>query len=75
MLFGGMRETNEKEVELLETNIDSFRVLLKYIYTGKLSLSNLSEELVLDVLGLAHKYGFTELEQAVSEYLKVDRYG
>uniref|UniRef100_A0A914WNW1 BTB domain-containing protein n=1 Tax=Plectus sambesii TaxID=2011161 RepID=A0A914WNW1_9BILA len=44
MLYGGMRETMEDEVELLETTVGSFRALLKYIYTGKISLSNLKEE-------------------------------
>lgn len=32
----------------------------------------LQEDHILDILGLAHKYGFTELETAVSEYLKVN---
>src|SRR5690349_15002548 len=32
---------------------------------------DLQEELVLDILGLAHKYGFADLETSVSEYLKV----
>lgn len=46
----------------------------RYIYTGKLSLSSLKEELVLDILGLAHKYGFSELELSISEYLKVSAF-
>ncbi len=30
----------------------------------------MQEELVKDLLGLAHQYAFPELEQSVSEYLK-----
>lgn len=70
LLFNGMRESHYSEVELVDTSADAFKILLKYIYTGKLSLSSLKEELVLDVLGLAHKYGFSELELGISEYLK-----
>jgi len=28
------------------------------------------EEHLLDILGMAHRYGFTELESAISDYLK-----
>uniref|UniRef100_F1KWU4 BTB/POZ domain-containing protein 9 n=1 Tax=Ascaris suum TaxID=6253 RepID=F1KWU4_ASCSU len=70
LLFNGMRETRDSEVELVDTPVNGFKMLLKYIYTGKLSLSSLKEELVLDILGLAHKYGFSELELSISEYLK-----
>uniref|UniRef100_A0A914S508 BTB domain-containing protein n=1 Tax=Parascaris equorum TaxID=6256 RepID=A0A914S508_PAREQ len=70
LLFNGMRETRDTEVELVDTPVNGFKMLLKYIYTGKLSLSSLKEELVLDILGLAHKYGFSELELSISEYLK-----
>ncbi|KHN80456.1 BTB/POZ domain-containing protein 9 [Toxocara canis] len=70
LLFNGMRETRDSEVELVDTPVNGFRMLLKYIYTGKLSLSSLKEELVLDILGLAHKYGFSELELSISEYFK-----
>ena len=35
-----------------------------------MSLSSLKEDLILDILGLAHLYGFQELETSISEYLK-----
>ncbi|VDN40954.1 unnamed protein product [Gongylonema pulchrum] len=51
--------------------VESFIILMEmYIYTGRLSLSSMKDELVLELLGLAHKYGFTDLEQSISEYLK-----
>lgn len=71
MFFGGMRESKEKVIELQETPVQAFRVLLEYIYTGRMVLKKMKTDLVFDILGLVHKYGFTELEHNVSEYLKV----
>lgn len=70
LLYGGMRESSECEVELKDTNVAAFKVLLRYIYTGKISLTNIKEDLILEILGLAHIYGFNELEESISEYLK-----
>uniref|UniRef100_A0A915PWL1 BTB/POZ domain-containing protein 9 n=1 Tax=Setaria digitata TaxID=48799 RepID=A0A915PWL1_9BILA len=70
LLYNGMRETRDSEIELVDTSLNGFKMLMKYIYTGKLSLSSMKEELVLEVLGLAHKYGFTDLEISISEYMK-----
>uniref|UniRef100_A0A914GXA8 BTB domain-containing protein n=1 Tax=Globodera rostochiensis TaxID=31243 RepID=A0A914GXA8_GLORO len=70
MLYGGMRESSEKEVTLFDTPVQAFQAVLKYIYTGKLQLKSLELSLVLDMLALVHKYGFSELEAAIPEYLK-----
>ncbi|XP_035227045.1 BTB/POZ domain-containing protein 9-like [Stegodyphus dumicola] len=70
LLYGGLRESQEAEVELKGTSLSAFKVLLKYIYTGHMTLASLKEEMVLDILGLAHQYGFVELETAISDYLK-----
>merc|ERR1711893_490001 len=72
LLYGGMRESSQSEVKLVETPHVAFKHLLKYIYTGLLSLHSFKEDLILDILGLAHLYGFLELEHSISEYLKVD---
>lgn len=37
---------------------------------GQMVLSQMKEEIVLDTLGLANQYGFTELEVYISEYLR-----
>ncbi|XP_057371374.1 BTB/POZ domain-containing protein 9-like [Daphnia carinata] len=70
LLFGGLLESQKSEIELKGISAAAFHVLLKYVYTGYVSLSNMKEELVKDLLGLAHQYAFPELEQSVSDYLK-----
>jgi len=70
LLFGGLRESSQEEVELVDTGLQAFKHLLRYIYTGTMSLASLKEDMILEVLGLAHLYGFTELEAAISEYLQ-----
>uniref|UniRef100_A0A1B0CUV0 BTB domain-containing protein n=2 Tax=Lutzomyia longipalpis TaxID=7200 RepID=A0A1B0CUV0_LUTLO len=69
MLFGGMSESLQNVIEL-KVPLDAFRALLRYIYSGHMSLSQMREEDVLDTLGLANQYGFTELENAISGYLR-----
>jgi BTB/POZ domain-containing protein 9 len=69
-LFGGMRESQQSEIELKGSSIEAFKGLLRYIYTGHMSLGRMKEEAVLDVLGLAHQYGFVDLEDSVSDYLR-----
>jgi BTB/POZ domain-containing protein 9 len=72
LLFGGLRESHLEcnTVELKDTPAVGFHHLLKYIYTGKINLSELKEEILLEVLGLANQYGFVELQSAMSEYLQ-----
>uniref|UniRef100_A0A1B6DYV4 BTB/POZ domain-containing protein 9 n=3 Tax=Clastoptera arizonana TaxID=38151 RepID=A0A1B6DYV4_9HEMI len=70
MLYGGMRESSQTEIELKGTNKFAFKELLQYIYKGQMSLNLLKEEVILDILGLAHQYGFVELEKSISEFLR-----
>uniref|UniRef100_A0A158PB19 BTB domain-containing protein n=1 Tax=Angiostrongylus cantonensis TaxID=6313 RepID=A0A158PB19_ANGCA len=70
LLYGGMKESDEDEIILEETNVFAFRILLRYIYTAKLTLLEYKEEQVMEILGLAHKYGFVKLQNAIADYLK-----
>lgn len=71
LLYGGMRETNpETEIEIKDTTASAFDALLKYIYSGKIFLGDYKEETILELLSLAHKYGFLALESALQGYLK-----
>nr|DBA27370.1 TPA: hypothetical protein GDO54_011529 [Pyxicephalus adspersus] len=70
LLYGGMRESQpQAEIFLQDTTPEAFSMLIKYIYTGRASLREEKEEVLLDFLSLAHKYGFPELEDSTSEYL------
>jgi len=69
LLTSGMKESYSKEVELKDTPIQAFRLLLRFIYTGQMSLEEQELEVVLDVLGLAQRYCFLELEKSVAEHL------
>lgn len=70
MFFGGMRETHGAEVELHGTPLEAFRVLLKYIYYGRIRFNNLRLDLILDIFALVHQYDFRKLEDALCEFLK-----
>lgn len=71
LLYGGMRETNpETEIEVKDTTAPAFEALLKYVYTGKIFLGDYKEDTILELLSLAHKYGFLALESALQGYLK-----
>lgn len=41
LLFGGMREMSQQEIELKDTNVNAFKILLRYIYTGRVNLTTL----------------------------------
>ena len=60
----------QAEVCLEETRAEAFSMLLHYLYTGRASLSSAREEVLLDFLGLAHRYGLQPLEDSTSEFLR-----
>ncbi|KAL1403682.1 hypothetical protein pipiens_005596 [Culex pipiens pipiens] len=69
LLYGGLSESTQHEIHL-KIPLKAFKALLKYIYSGSMSLSQMKEENILDTLGLANQYGFTDLEMAISDYLR-----
>lgn len=71
LLFGGMRETNpDTQIDIHDTTSPAFDALLKYVYSGKMFLGDYKEDTILELLSLAHKYGFLALESALQGYLK-----
>lgn len=68
LLYGGLSESKQEEISL-DVPVVAFRTLLKYIYSGRMSLNALKDDNILDTLGLADHFGFTELQLAISEYL------
>ncbi|KAI4466825.1 Galactose-binding-like [Holotrichia oblita] len=70
LLYGGMKESSQSEIELPDAPLRAFKILLKYIYSGHMFMMTLKEEVILDTLGLAHLYGFQDLETAISDILR-----
>lgn len=68
LLYGGLSETTKHDIDL-KVPLEAFKALLKYMYTGCMSLDQMKEEDVLDSLDLAHQYELTALELAISLYL------
>uniref|UniRef100_A0AC35TJB4 BTB domain-containing protein n=1 Tax=Rhabditophanes sp. KR3021 TaxID=114890 RepID=A0AC35TJB4_9BILA len=62
-LFGnGMKESIQNEVTIVDASIDVFKIVLKYIYSGKIQLGAMSDLLLINLFELAHEFGFEELE-------------
>ncbi len=70
LLFGGLKETSSDTIVIKDVRAHAFKLLLQYIYTGKLSLRNEREESLIDLLALVHQYGFVDLLKASSDYLE-----
>lgn len=60
----------QAEVRLEETHPEAFSMLLRYLYTGRATLSEAREETLLDFLGLAHRYDLQPLEASICEFLR-----
>lgn len=41
LLYGGLKESQQSEIHMKSATIEAFKGLLKYIYTGQISLGNL----------------------------------
>ncbi len=71
LLYGGMKEaTNCEKIELHDTLARPFNYLLNYIYTGIISLRNMEEKDIIDLLVMANKYSLLALESAITGFLR-----
>ena len=59
MLYGNMKESNEKEIELPSVDTETFKALLSFMYTGKIEIDS---ENCYNILEVAHYYNVTLLE-------------
>ncbi|VDO35100.1 unnamed protein product [Haemonchus placei] len=70
LLYGGLKESGDGEVVLNQINVFAFRIVLRYLYTAKLTLSDYEEDQLLEILSVAHQYCVNDLQHAIADYLK-----
>ena len=68
MLSSDFREKNEGRVKVEDADVDAFKALLNYMYTGKINLNEMTEERLADIFGLAHRYNVKDLVTAMCEH-------
>ena len=71
MLFAGFSESKKAEIPL-NVSLDPFKAILKYIYTGCLSLAALDCNEIVDIYDLANQYGFDSLKNSILKYFTVN---
>ncbi|XP_050435263.1 BTB/POZ domain-containing protein 9-like isoform X2 [Adelges cooleyi] len=69
LLYNGHTETYNKDVTIKEGSPTSFKVLLEYIYFGRINLSILKSKVILELLILSNVWRFENLQFSLSEYL------
>ncbi|VDL69472.1 unnamed protein product, partial [Nippostrongylus brasiliensis] len=73
MLYGGLKESNEDEVVLSETDPAAFTALLRYLYTGRLSIRRVEHKELVDILYLAHEYQLKCIQDDLVAYFKISQ--
>jgi hypothetical protein len=72
MLWGDFKESNAKEIELKETPVEAFKVLLKYFYFEGFNLrEDISNDhsLAIEIFKLSHRFQMKELSDVIEEEL------
>ncbi|XP_025418018.1 BTB/POZ domain-containing protein 9 isoform X3 [Sipha flava] len=70
LFYGGLKESHQSEVAITDASVNSFKKLLEYIYSGRMNLLILQDEVILEIFSLSNLYGFTNLELSLSKYLR-----
>lgn len=71
LLFNGMRETSLNRIELPTAELCSFKSILRFIYSGKLPLGDLSSEELADLLVAARYFCLDKLVCDIALYLRL----
>jgi hypothetical protein len=71
MFSGGSAEATAKQVKLTETPLKAFKLMLSYIYSGKLVIQEPleSSNLLWGILRLAHLYQLDAVVSSVVEHM------
>jgi len=67
MLYGNMRESSQKEIELPTTDTATLNKLLTFLYTGKV---NVNSKCIIQILDAAHYLNIASLEEILVEFVK-----
>ncbi|XP_050433484.1 BTB/POZ domain-containing protein 9-like [Adelges cooleyi] len=70
LLYGEHIESREMKVPIKEGSATSVKVLLQYIYFGRMDLSILESNIILELLILSNVWRFTNLQFSITEYLR-----
>lgn len=68
LLNGGFSEAKQDEIPL-NVPLKAFRAILKYIYTGQMSLAAFECDEIMQVYDLANQYGFDSLKATILDHL------
>lgn len=68
LLCGGFAEATQSEIKL-KVPLDAFKMILRFIYTGYMSLDSLNVDQIIDVYDLAEIYELKPLNDTISVYL------
>ncbi|KAG9511355.1 BTB/POZ domain-containing protein 9 [Fragariocoptes setiger] len=71
LLFNGMRESRSSRIELPGTQLKPFKLLLQYIYSGRLNLEDLSSDDIADLLATSRTFCFNRLVSDICQYLRL----
>ena len=66
MLYGNMKESYEKEIELPSVDTKTLKDLLSFMYTGKI---NVDVENLFSILEAAHYFNVAALEKKCADYI------
>lgn len=68
LLCGDFAEAKQAEIQL-KVPLDPFKAILKFIYTGCLSLAGYEIGQITELYGLTELYGFNTLQNTILDYL------
>ncbi|RIB22762.1 hypothetical protein C2G38_2243089 [Gigaspora rosea] len=68
-LSTAIKKNNIIEITLTQTTVESFKFLIKYIYTGTFPLEEVEPSTIFDLLVPSNKLGLTELVEYIQSYL------
>ncbi|RIB22075.1 hypothetical protein C2G38_2243525 [Gigaspora rosea] len=68
-LSAATKKNNIIEVSLTHTSVESFKILIRYIYTGTITFEGVEPSTIFDLLVLSNKLGLAELVEYIQSYL------